>query len=72
MDKQKLKALEELLDDRWYLATKSWLNSTSWLNSQQAKNTLPDFIYYNGVVASVEAMGIEWTRNEQGKHKLFI
>lgn len=66
MDKQKLKALEELLYDRWYLATKSWLNS------KQAKNTLPDFIYYNGVVASVEAMGIEWTRNEQGKHKLFI
>ena len=52
------KSTEELLDERWMIAN--------------MEDTRPqDMSYYQGALKTIEFLGYDWQRNEDGKHTLY-
>ena len=57
--KQIIKSTEEWLNDRWDI-----------MNMENPPRPA-DKAYYNGAVKAVEMLGYDWTRDKDGKHRLF-
>lgn len=58
MTKADIKRTEEFLDERYAIVCMS-------------KNRVADDCYYKGATYAVFMMGYDWTRDKNGKHKLF-
>lgn len=58
MTKADIKRTEEFLDERYAIVCMS-------------NGRVADDCYYRGAIKAVEFMGYDWTRDKNGKHKLF-
>lgn len=58
MKQADIKRTEEFLDERYTIVCMS-------------KNRVADDCYYKGALYTVYMMGYDWTRDKNGKHKLF-
>lgn len=73
MNNAKIKNLENILDERFLIAQ----NTDDRLGNGGGNNFLPnnpDYIFYKGMLATVEAMGFAWeriTNNGQVKHIIY-
>lgn len=73
MNNAKIKNLETLLNERFSIAQ----DTDNRLGNGGGNNFLPnnpDYIYYKGMLAAVEAMGLTWeriTNNGQVKHIIY-
>ncbi len=54
--KRKIEQTEKWLDERWIIID---------------KGRVADMNYYNGAIAAIEFLGYDWTRDENGKHKIY-
>lgn len=58
LNKEIKQKTEEWLNERWYIA-----------NMEDARPQ--DMSYYNGAVHSVQFLGYNWKRDENGKHLIY-
>lgn len=57
-------------EDKNVKQTEEWLDDRYVIN-QMESSTEADLLYYNGAIKAIEFLGYEWTRDENGKHKLY-
>ena len=50
--------------------TEEWLDE-SYIITNTKISTLADESYYKGAIHAIESLGFKWTRDENGKHKLY-
>ena len=73
MKKEKIKAIENLLNNRFYLALQRDKQQNNTTTVFLPNNT--EYIYYLGMLDALMALGFEYTRsNENGviNHRLYI
>ena len=58
MTKQEIKKTEQWLDERWEIISD--------FGKRQA-----DISYYHGALAAIKFLGMDWERDENGKHKIY-
>lgn len=69
MKKTSIKYLEEVLDERWQIA----LDTDKRMGNESIeflKNN-PDYIYYQAMLDTIVALGMDYKRQQNGKHIIF-
>ena len=68
MQSKWIKFAEAMLDEYWQLALSRDKRMGNTLDDFLPDN--PNWIYYKGMIEMVQALGLDWQRNN-GKHKIF-
>ena len=69
MTEKHLKSVEQWMDERFELA----LRAEETLGNKDGRQLLPqnaDYNYYKGICDALVALGFDWIRNENGKHRI--
>ena len=69
MNKEKIKNLEEFLNERWQIAVATDEEMGNKDSNKFLANNV-DYVYYQGALDAIAFLGLDWKRNN-GKHRVF-